>query len=132
MQNEEKVIPIFEKEFYHDGRGPTLDKVVWERNGIILKGFEFYNPDDNNKKHIILEQVESFAFASEEVHGNILCSRKSNAALFRVDNSIWKSQFNQRHIAQCNHYQIVFYDEIFDVICRNIIIGNGDLKRFAL
>jgi len=68
--------PILENEFHHDGRGPELQRVVWAYEGKILKGFEYYNPEDvyeeSNIKNIILEKVEVFSMAGEEVHGSIL------------------------------------------------------------
>ena len=71
-----KTRSILDTHFYHDGRGPELQKVIWGNKGVTLVGFEFYNPDDiyeeKNIKNIELVKVEVFALASEEVHGNIL------------------------------------------------------------
>ncbi len=119
------IIPILENEFYHDGRGPELHRVVWTHNGKMLKGFEYFNPDEKNIRHLILDDVEAFSMAGEEVHGNILATGKSKAAIFKIENSEWGKQFNPRHLNDCNHYQIMFYDEIYDVICKEIKIGNG-------
>ncbi len=128
-----KIIPLFENEFYHDGRGPELMNVVWIHNGIILMGFEFYNPGDEYKeeniKHLILEKIEVYSMAGDEVHGNILATGKSKAAIFKIENSKWHKQFNQGHLGDCSHYQIMFYDEIYDIICKNIIIGTGRIDK---
>ncbi len=129
-----KILPQFENEFYRDGRGPELNKVVWIREGVILKGFEFFNPDDEysekNIKHILLNKVEAFSMAGEEVHGNIFATGKSTAAIFKIEGSDWLKQFNQSHLDNCSHYQIMFYDEIYDIICKSIRIGRGriDIK----
>jgi len=125
--------PICEDIFYHDGRGPELQRVAWSGNGSDLLGFEYFNPNDNyktaNLKHLRLKRVEAYAMAGEEVHGNILASSSSKAAIFRVDDSSWMKSFNPYHLKNCHHFQIVFYDEIFDVICEEIVAGSGSLTE---
>ena len=126
-----KVTAMLETEFHHDGRGPELQRVVWANEGIILKGFEYYNPEDvyeeDNIKYLELVGVEAYAMAGEEVHGAILATRESKAAIFKVDNSLWLKQFNQTHLEECEHYQLMFYDEVYDVICKDINAGKGRL-----
>ncbi len=128
-----KIIPVFENEFYHDGRGPELIKVIWEHEGSVLKGFEFFNPDDErfeeNIKNVTLVKAEVFSCAGEEVHGNILCNGNSKAAIFRILNSTWIKQFIPIHLEDCSHYQIVFYDDIYDVICQDIRVGTGRINK---
>lgn len=124
--------PILENDFYHDGRGPELQKVRWKSNGVVLVGFEYFNPDDkytpDNLKHLTLDSVEAHSMSSDEVHGNILATGDSKAAIFEVKDSEWLASFNQAHLSECKHYQIMFYDEIYDVICKQIIVGTGQLN----
>ena len=126
-----KTRSILDTHFYHDGRGPELQKVIWGNKGVTLVGFEFYNPDDiyeeKNIKNIELVKVEVFALASEEVHGNILAIAESQAAIFEVLDSNWIKTFQPRHLSKCKHFQIMFYDEIYDVICEDIVPGFGRL-----
>ncbi len=126
------ISPILEKDFYHDGRGPELQKVQWKSNGVVLVGFEYFNPDDEytpeNLKHLALDSVEAYSMSSEEVHGNILAGGDNKAAIFEVKNSEWLASFNQYHLSECRHYQIMFYDEIYDVICKSIKAGSGRLN----
>ncbi|MED5514338.1 hypothetical protein [uncultured Pseudoalteromonas sp.] len=65
--------PILEKHFYHDGRGPELQRVIWQSNGKDLLGFEYFNPDDEyslaNLKHIRLDNVIAYSMATVDVHG---------------------------------------------------------------
>lgn len=123
---------VLEQSFYHDGRGPELQRVIWAHNGIILIGFEYFNPDDvyepEHLKHLKLVGVEAYSMASEEVHGNICAVPGSRAAIWLIEDSEWLSQFQQWHLTDCNHYQIMFYDEIYDVVCKEIIPGKGPLQ----
>jgi hypothetical protein len=127
-----KTKPILEEHFYHDGRGPELQNVRWRLNGVIPVGFEYYNPDDpyveENLKHICLKGVQVYSMATEEVHGNILATGKSKAAILEVIESKWLKSYQPRHLHSCKHYQIMFYDEIYDVICEEIIPGTGKIN----
>jgi hypothetical protein len=126
-------IPILLNQFYHDGRGPELQRVVWKFRGNILSGFEYYNPDDiydeQNIKHLVLEKVEVYRMCGEEVHPRIYANGKTQAAIFKIEESEWKKKFNQSHLKDCDHYQIMFYDEVYDIICKSIKAGKGKLKE---
>ena len=128
-----KTVALLENEFHHDGRGPELQCVVWVHNGVILKGFEYYNPEDvyeeENIKHLELVGLEAYSMAGEEVHGNILAAGDSKAAIFKIVKSPWLKQFNPLHLEECDHYQIMFYDQIYDVICKEIMAGKGRFKN---
>ncbi|SEI13831.1 hypothetical protein SAMN05660691_04132 [Rheinheimera pacifica] len=124
--------PILESVFYHDGRGPELQRVVWKLRGAVLVGFEYFNPDDkyvpDNLKHLVLEGVEAYSMASEEVHGSIMANGDSKAAIFEVVNSPWLVSLNKAHLPECKHYQIMFYDEIYDLVCKSIKSGVGNIN----
>lgn len=128
-----KTEPLLENEFHRDGRGPELQRTVWIHNGVILKGFEYYNPEDvyedENIKYLELIGLEAYSMAGEEIHGNILAEGDSRAAVLKVVNSAWLKQFNSSYLGKCDHYQIMFYDEIYDVICREIKAGKGRLTN---
>jgi hypothetical protein len=126
-----KTTTLLEKEFQYDGKGPELDRVIRSHGGVILKGFEYYNPGkaskEDNIKHLKLIGVEAFSMAIEDVHGNILANESSPAAIFKVEDSAWAQQFDFTNLDNCNHYQIVFYNEIYDVLCTEIKSGEGRL-----
>ena len=65
----------------------------------------------------------------EEGHGNILATGGSKVSIFRIESSPWLKQYNSAHLEECSHYQIIFYDEIYDVICKEIKAGNGRLSN---
>lgn len=119
--------PILEAEFHHDGRGPELQRVIWGHANP--KGFEYFNPEDEyvdaSLRHLRLIKVEAFAFAGEEVHGAVVHTPGSQAAIHDLGKSPWLRTLNPRHLEDCSHFQIMFYDEIFDVVCRGIEAGSG-------
>jgi len=127
-----KIKPILEDKFYHDGRGPELQKVIWKSKGIILGGFEYYNPvdayDQKSLKHLKLIGVQVYSMASEEVHGNIQALKNSNAAIWEIIGSKWLNSYQPRLLSECKHFQIMFYDEIYDIICKDIIAGKGKFR----
>jgi hypothetical protein len=114
MPKKNMIEPILEDKFHHDGRGPELQRVIWAYDGKILKGFEYYNPEDTydeeNIKNITLEKVEAFSMSSEEVHGGIVANGETRAAIHKILDSQWKKQFNPHHVSDCDHFQIMFYD----------------------
>ena len=106
-------------------------RLFGKKNGKDLLGFEYFNPDDEyslaNLKHIRLDNVIAYSKATVDVHGCILANTKCVAAIFEVPNSNWLPSLNQNEIAGCKHFQIMFYDEIYDVVCKSVITGKGNL-----
>jgi hypothetical protein len=132
-KKDNKFEAVLEADFYHDCRGPELQNVVWGLKGSSLLGFEYFNPDDEytkiNLKHLSLTGVEAYSMSSDELHGDIKAISGSKAAIFEVKNSSWVASLNQAHVSGCKHFQIMFYDEIFDVICTEIKFGAGELEN---
>ena len=100
------------------------------------KGFEYFNPEDEYVdaalKHLRLIKVETFAFAGEEVHGDIVHTPGSQAAIHDLGKSRWLRTFNPAHLENCSHFQIRFYDEVFDVVCRGVEAGRGPYNDVPL
>ena len=98
---------------------------------IGLLGFEYFNPDDEyvseNLKHVRLIGVQAHAMSWEEVHGNIVVYGNEKASIVMVENSAWKASFAQNHLRNCHHFQFMFYDQIYDIICEDVILGYGGL-----
>ncbi len=47
------------------------------------------------------------------------------AAMFNLGKSNWLKSFSQLHLEKCNHYQLLFYDELLDVIAEGVEFGKG-------
>jgi hypothetical protein len=133
---EMKISSLLESRFHKNRRGPELQRVVWAYDGKILQGFEYYNPEDSYSeeciKHLELIGVEAYSMAVEEVHGNILVNGESKASINKIENSPWLKQYNPACIEGCCHYQIRFFDEVYDVICKEIKAGDGRLSNIRI
>jgi hypothetical protein len=101
--------------------------------GFNLVALEYMNPDCADIKHLVLQGTQVHLFTPEEVYN---CLRDEvrwgpsidSAALVNLGKSEWLLTFDQRHLARCNHYRIMFYDEYLDIICENISADNGPYR----
>lgn len=118
---------LYEKDIYHNGRGPIIEKTYYNETGTIIKAVDFINPSPNSKtKHLIFINPQVFMFTPEEVYNyNIDYSKTNHGVIINLGKSKWFNNFNPYHLQACNHYQILFYDEILDIICENIFLKKG-------
>ena len=66
--------------------------------------------------------------AEEVIHpGTIgdLLVRFRPAAAFDRGRDAWLASFSPRHLDLCSHFQLMFYDELFDVICERLDFVSG-------
>ena len=101
---------------------PLNQLTRWKRTGK-----NFYA--EENIKHLELVGVEAYSMAGEEVYGNSLAKRESKASLFKIEKPPWIKEFHPARLGECNHYQIMFYDENYDVGCKKIKPGQGLLSN---
>ena len=52
-------------------------------------------------------------------------ARARPAAMFDLGKSEWLLSFSQRHLSSCHHFQLMFYDELFDIICERVSCHRG-------
>lgn len=120
--------PINSDAFYHDGRGPLLQRVHWGSNGFELLAIDHFNPDDAhgtaNLKHVRFSGMQVVMITPEEVIG-VSTPIHERAAMFDRGRDAWFLGFNPHHLAACTHYQLLFYDELFDVIASGIECRQG-------
>jgi hypothetical protein len=120
--------PLYPDLFYHDGRGPELVGIGWSDKGLGLSHIDYYNPDDvyneQSIKRVSFAGVQVYMLTPEEVIGD---KQQSNeiytfhpAALFDCGKSTWFKSFSQQHLEKCSHFQLMFYDQLLDVICSSV------------
>jgi hypothetical protein len=128
-----KAEPVLREFFYHDGRGPELQKVHYRQSGKVIAAIDYFNPDDvyspDNLKHLVFIRPQVFMFTPEEVYNGlsspVFWAELKHAAMVATHESDWLLSFNQRHLGKCQHYQVMFYDEFLDVICEGIEAKSG-------
>lgn len=120
--------PVGVEDFHHDGRGPELRQAHWGARGRDLLAIDYFNPEvkytPENLRHVRFVNGQVVLVTPEEVVapgtlGDLLV-RYSPAAAFDCGRDAWLMSFSPRHLARCSHYQLMFYDELYDVICERL------------
>jgi hypothetical protein len=120
--------PVGVEHFHHEGRGPELRQAHWGNRGGRLLAIDYFNPEaeytPENLRHVRFINGQVVMITPEEViapgtQGDLLV-RYRPAAAFECGRDAWLVSFSPRHLARCSHYQLMFYDELFDVICEGL------------
>ena len=122
--------PIHSDRFYHDGRGPELKQIHWTFGGRQLVALDYTTPGDvdalGTPNHVKFYGFQVVMITPEEVVnydaldlGQRLFDNRP-AALFDMGRTGWLNSFSPTHLSECKHYQLLFYDELFDVIAENV------------
>jgi hypothetical protein len=124
--------PIHVSEFWHDGRGPELRRVLWNSSGTSIHAIEYVNPDwteDADERHVVFKGPQVVQITPEEViAADQIGSRYRDhrpAAMFDLGRDAWVRSFTQTHLSSCRHIQMLFYDELIDVICEDVECATG-------
>jgi hypothetical protein len=124
-----KIRAIHSEHFFHDGRGPTLESVHFWPESYSLAAIDFVLPDDSPIKHLVFARPQVFIFTPEEVANYstspVPWSKIDHAALVSLGKSDWLNSFAPTHLGNCEHFRAMFYDEYLDIICEDILVGEG-------
>jgi hypothetical protein len=72
---------------------------------------------------ISFENLQAYMVTPEEEYDYRSISAllsKDNRAILNMGKSDWYKSFTNRHSLNANHYKIIFYDQIIDVICNDV------------
>jgi hypothetical protein len=125
---------VLKNEFFHDGRGPELRHAHYSATGSSLLAVEYVNPPLGGRpygevRHLLFVKPQVFMFTPEEVENYEAnpapWGSTENGAAVCLGHSAWLHSFSQRHLAQCEHYRLMFYDEFLDIICEGIEAKQG-------
>lgn len=124
--------PVQSDQFFHDGRGPALQRAHWSATGATLLAIDYLNPADaggrSGVKHVRFLKPQVVMITPEEVIGDALgdlTKRYRPAAMFDRGRSPWLASFAQQHLGRCRHYQLLFYDELVDIIAEGVEVIDG-------
>jgi hypothetical protein len=106
-------------QFHFDGRGPELQRAVWDDRGATLLAVD-YNDVDGTPRHVRIRSPQVVMFTPEEV-----IARPGPGGAFDLGRSAWLQSFNQWHLERCCHYRLRFYDELLDIICEALEFFDG-------
>ncbi|MGV3624611.1 MAG: hypothetical protein ACO1OB_27575 [Archangium sp.] len=48
--------------------------------------------------------------------------------MVHIENSAWLASFDQRHLSGHSHVVLEFYDDVVEVICRELVFGAGEFE----
>ncbi len=124
------------EQFYASGRGPSLHRVVSNRYGL-LGGFEYHRiddpPDAAHLRHVRILAPQVVMYTPEEVINYSTWAagfrQHRGAGALDLGRSEWLRSFNPLHLAKCHHFQLLFYDELYDIICEGLEFGDGALHE---
>jgi hypothetical protein len=105
--------------FYLDGRGPELRRALWDERGTTLLAVE-YDDTDGTLRHVRFRAPQVVMFTPEEVVG-----AGDHGGALDLGRSAWFQSFSQQHLERCSHFQLLFYDELLDVICESLEFADG-------
>ena len=131
--------PILVDSIWAEGRGPELRRAHFRGRGLSLIALDYLNPDwasEDETRHLIIHKGQVHQYTPEEVYsysrdGVQWGPSINQAAVVDLGRSDWLLAFSQRHLGNCKHYRIMFYDEFLDVICENITAAAGPYSSSA-
>lgn len=129
--------PIHVESFYHDGRGPELVKMHWGRRNVGLLAIDYFPPDvvhdDASICHVRFKGLQVCMTTPEEVVKALPMGLAAHrpAAMFNLGKDAWYNEFSPRHLSECSHFQLMFYDDLVDVICEDLYCAQGAFRQRA-
>jgi hypothetical protein len=129
------VQPIHLELFYSEGRGPQLINLCWKFRGCVLEAVEFMLPgaaSEEDLRYVRFLRPQVVMRTPEEVIDYRKLehfTKHRPAAMFDLGKSDWLKSFSQQHLGKCSHYQLLFYDELLDVIAEGVEFGKGNFKK---
>ncbi len=103
-------------------------RVHWSPDGSQVRAIDYQNPDEETLRHVRFVRPQVVMITPEEViaHGEQLTLvQSSRAAILDLGRSNWLQSFHGDHLVHCHHYQLLFYDDLFEVICEGVSCHDG-------
>ncbi len=134
-----KVIPVFTPNFHWSGRGAEL--IRWlpyeevrggkhaQPEGGIYGALFSYDLED---RWVIFDGLQAILVAGEEVHSgwymNLIDKNISRSWIWKVNESDWMKTFIPMHLSGHEHFVLEFYDDIVEIVCKQLIFGTGKIN----
>ena len=103
---------------HHKGFGAPPGRIVGARvsgGWVVLHGLQVVK--------VVPEEVHSYW------HGSLPTTGAKESNVWLIEESDWLGSFNPRHLSECHHFVLEFYDHVVEVVAEALIFGAG---RFRL
>ena len=110
---------IADDKFHFDGRGPELQRAIWDERGTTLLAID-YSDVDGSLRHVRFHSPQVVMFTPEEVIG-----LPGDGGATDLGRSEWLQSFSPQHLTSCRHFRLLFYDELLDIICESLEFADG-------
>ena len=111
--------------FHFDGRGPELERAVWDSRGTLLLAIDYRNAD-GALRNVRFQSPQVAMFTPEEVVGD-----PGQGGILDLGHSPWLQSFARQHLGRCRHFRLLFYDELLDIICESLEFADGGFTPTA-
>ena len=99
------------------GFGPLVGSIA----GALVEGDAWVIFYGQQVIQIVPDEVNSGWYLPDDA-----ATRASN--VWQIHESVWLKSFDQRHLAKHKHFVVEFYEEIVEVICRELLFGNDGFE----
>lgn len=118
---------------WHDSRGPDLVRWLTDADLRFPGVGDPYAPPTgsivgafSHDHWVIFDGLQVIQVVPDEVHSGWHC-KLMDARFFgsamRIIDSNWKKSFHPKHLAEDSHFVIRFYDDVVELICRDLLFG---------
>lgn len=123
-------------EFRGRGRGPELMSWIHSHELLFHDSHHGFSMDNGaivgartENSWVVFHGLQVIQVVLEEVHsywhiGNNNCE-PSDSCIFLISNSEWLASFNPRHLQGHSHFVIHFYDDVVELICKELLFSSG-------
>ena len=121
------------------GRGPGLKRWLYDSDLLFADSNEGFAslPGDiegalvEGDAWVIFHGLQVFQVVPDEVNsGWYLPDEPATCGsnVWQIEESAWLKSFDQQHLAEHKHFVVEFYEEIVEVICRELLFGNDGFE----
>ena len=132
-----RIVPVeMPSAFGPDSRGPELERWLVDSDLLFPDSGEGFGPSRGDIAGaqidggwVVFGGLQVIQIVPEEVHSGwhveMAHGRVTNWNICRVEDSPWLGAFDPRHLHSHHHFIVGFYDEVVEVLCRDLLFGDG-------
>lgn len=128
-----KSVRIEAPDHWNDVRGPDLVRWITDEDlrfsvigGSYASAKGSINGALTHDYWVLFFQPQVIQVVPDEVHSGWYYEYKDDAeygSAWKILNSEWLKSFRSRHLTGYSHFLIRFYDEVLEVVCKDVVFG---------